>query len=197
MIEVCLLTFLAKDSATAENTHTHTTQDTCITATACSIFHVLYRTTQTTKSLMTLLFYWHSQKICKFLNTSENLLTHVELLPYSGKLSREKTFRELVKIQFSQRKLSRIARFCRAKGCHTPNFMKKTFAYSPKLRNSRKFSPSKVFCYMVWQDKSTFRRGRRMYHSALPLWVCLAAPSWHYPAMAWVWLRIWAHLGQD
>ena len=33
---------------------------------------------------------------------------------------------------FRGRKLSRIARFCCAKGRHTPNFTEKTFAYSHK-----------------------------------------------------------------
>ena len=50
-------------------------------------------------------------------------------LPYSGKLSRES---ELVKIRFLRRKLSRTARFCRAKGCHAPNFAEKTFVCSHK-----------------------------------------------------------------
>ena len=35
---------------------------------------------------------------------------------------------------------------CAAKGCHTPNFMEKTFAIATKLRNLRKFLPSKVSC---------------------------------------------------
>ena len=51
-------------------------------------------------------------------------------VPYSGKLSREKTFVNWWKIWFSRRKLSCIA---------------------TKLRNSHKFSPSKVFRYTVLQ----------------------------------------------
>ena len=35
-------------------------------------------------------------------------------------------------MQFSQIKLLRIARFCRAKGHHAPNFVEKTFTYSHK-----------------------------------------------------------------
>ena len=45
---------------------------------------------------------------------------------------RGRNFRELVKIRFSGRKLSRIAHFCSGKGCHGPNFVEKTFAYSHK-----------------------------------------------------------------
>ena len=40
----------------------------------------------------------------------------------SGKLSGEKTFANWWKIRFSRRKLSRIARFCCAKGRHAPKF---------------------------------------------------------------------------
>ena len=53
-------------------------------------------------------------------------------MPYSGKLSRKKTFAKWWKIQFSRRKLSRIARFYHAKGRHAPNFEEKTFVYSHK-----------------------------------------------------------------
>ena len=49
-------------------------------------------------------------------------------------------------IWFLRRKLSRIAPLCHAKGHHAPNFLEKT---ATKTRNSRKFSPSKVTCYMV------------------------------------------------
>ena len=57
-----------------------------------------------------------------------------------------------IAVNFRGRKLSRIARFCHAKGRHAPNFVEKTFAYiyiSTKPRNSQKFSPSKVFRYTV------------------------------------------------
>ena len=63
---------------------------------------------------------------------------------------RGENFRELVKIRFSRRKLSQIARFCLAEGRHAPNFAEKTFAYSHNPRNPRKFSPSKVFRYTVY-----------------------------------------------
>ena len=55
------------------------------------------------------------------------------ILPYTGKLSRE-----LVKIWFSWRKLSRIARFCSTKGRHALNFAEKTFAYSHKTEKFTK-----------------------------------------------------------
>ena len=67
---------------------------------------------------------------------------------YSGKLSREKTFTQLVKIR-SLRKFSWIARFCSSKGHHSPNFVKKPSCIVTKPRNLRKFSPSKVFRYTV------------------------------------------------
>ena len=55
-------------------------------------------------------------------------------------------FHELVKIRFSRIKLSRIARFCRAKGRHAPNFVERKLSRTAtKPRNSQKFSPSKVF----------------------------------------------------
>ena len=56
-------------------------------------------------------------------------------LPYSGKISREKTS------QISE-KHSRIAHFCRAKGCHIPNFLQR------KLMNSQKNAKfTKVFSF--------------------------------------------------
>ena len=59
----------------------------------------------------------------------------VHWIPYSRKLSREKTFANWWKNQknrFSQRKLSRIARLCRAKDATPPNFAEKTFTNSHK-----------------------------------------------------------------
>ena len=68
---------------------------------------------------------------------------------YSGKLSREKNSWIGEKIQFSRRKLSRIACFCCAKGRHTPNFVKKTLVYS---HNTAEFA--KVFHYTVFASCS-------------------------------------------
>ena len=70
---------------------------------------------------------------------------------YSGKLSREKTFTNWWKVHFLRRKLSQIAHFTVPKDATPPNFMEKTVTNSHKfkLRNSRKFSPSKVSRYMV------------------------------------------------
>ena len=59
-------------------------------------------------------------------------------------------FDELVKIRFSRRKLSRIARFCRAKGRHAPNFAEKTFAYSHKTAKFAKvFSLESFLLYGI------------------------------------------------
>ena len=72
-------------------------------------------------------------------------------LPYSGKLSWEKT--NLWKIQFSWRKLSRIACFCHAKGCHAPNFAEKTFAHSHKTIRKSFLSwkfPILRYCRSTW-----------------------------------------------
>ena len=63
-------------------------------------------------------------------------------------------FRELVKIRFSRRKLSRIAHFSSAKGRYAPNFAEKTFAYS---RKTAKFA--KVFSlesFPLYGNRSIF-----------------------------------------
>ena len=73
---------------------------------------------------------------------SNRLLT---CLPYSGKLSREKTFANWWKIWFSQWKLSQIVRFCHTKECHAPKFHEKP----QKLQNLWKFLPQK-FPPSVW-----------------------------------------------
>ena len=48
-------------------------------------------------------------------------------IPYSRKLLREKTFQIGKKIRFSWRKLSRIVRFCHAKGHHASKFRGENF----------------------------------------------------------------------
>ena len=59
-------------------------------------------------------------------------------------------FCKLVKIRFSRRKLSQIARFCSAKGCHAPNFAEKTLAYSHKTAKFAKvFSPESFPLYGI------------------------------------------------
>ena len=68
-----------------------------------------------------------------------NVLCKQKVLPYSGKLSIEKTFANWWKIRFSRRKPSG---FCRA----TTNFAEKTFVNSHKTAKfARKFSTSKFF----------------------------------------------------
>ena len=70
-------------------------------------------------------------------------------IPYSGELLREKTFANWWKIWFSRWKLSQIARFYCAKGCHAPKFYRENLCKYPQNWNSRKFSPSKVSHYTV------------------------------------------------
>ena len=66
-------------------------------------------------------------------------------------------FRELVKIRFSRRKHLRIARFCLAKGCHTPKFVEKTFAYSHKTAKFTKvFSLKSFLLYGTCPEHSTY-----------------------------------------
>ena len=58
-------------------------------------------------------------------------------IPYSGKLSREKTFADWRKIRFSRRKLMWIARFCCAKGYHVPQISwRKLLRIATKPSNS-------------------------------------------------------------
>ena len=75
-------------------------------------------------------------------------------IPYSRKLSREKTFCNWWKIRFSWRKLLRIARFCFAKRCHAPNFAEKTFAYSHKTAKFVKvFSLESFYTVFIMEKK--------------------------------------------
>ena len=53
-------------------------------------------------------------------------------IPYSRELLREKTFVNWWKIWFSRRKLSQIACFYRAKGCHAPKFYRENFCKYPQ-----------------------------------------------------------------
>ena len=96
-----------------------------------------------------------------------NILHTGQELPYSGKLSREKTFADWQKIRFSRRKLSWIACLCRAKECHAPNFTEKTFANSHKTTKFAKvfslesfplyssFSPADVRCSLFISTHSS------------------------------------------
>ena len=70
-------------------------------------------------------------------------------LLYSGKLSREKTFSNWWKIQFSRRKISQIAHFVAPKVPHPQILWRKLSQIATKLWNSRKFSPLKVSRYTV------------------------------------------------
>ena len=73
-----------------------------------------------------------------------------KLIPYSRKLSKEKTFANWWTMQFLLRKFSRIARFCHAKGHHTPNFAEKNFVYSHKTAKFTKvFSLESFLLYDV------------------------------------------------
>ena len=70
------------------------------------------------------------------------VIEHTSEIPYSGKLSREKTFANWWKIQFSQRKLLWIACFYRAACQRTPRpqiSQRKLSRIATKSRNLRKF----------------------------------------------------------
>ena len=90
------------------------------------------------------------------------------LVPYSGKLSREKSFVIWWKIWFSRRKLSQIARFRCAKGRHGSNFLysHKTAKFAkvspppPPPPPPRKFSAIRYIRPVCTHDHSPFREGR-------------------------------------
>ena len=70
-------------------------------------------------------------------------------IPYSGKLSREKTFARIG--DFRGENYRGLLVFAAPKDATPSNFAEKTFArIATKPRNSRKFSPSKVSRYMVF-----------------------------------------------
>ena len=72
------------------------------------------------------------------------------LLPYSGKLSREKTFVDWWKYDFRGENFRRLLAFAVPKDA-TPQISQRKFSrIATKPKKSRKFSPSKVFCYMVF-----------------------------------------------
>ena len=64
-----------------------------------------------------------------------------KLLPYSGKLSREKTF---AKNTILAEKISWIDHFCRSKGASPPILQRKLSRIATKTQNLQKFSPLKV-----------------------------------------------------
>ena len=72
---------------------------------------------------------------------------HVKMnkLPYSGKLSHEKTFANLWKIRFSRRELSWIGCWCHKKMPLPQILQRKIPLMATKSWNSWNFSPSKVF----------------------------------------------------
>ena len=74
---------------------------------------------------------WHNSGTINF---RPNLPTGIKWgrlqLPYSGKLSREKTFANWWKIRFLRRKLSWIVTFAAPKDATPPNIMEKTFINS-------------------------------------------------------------------
>ena len=56
--------------------------------------------------------------------SAQNLMPTLSCVPYSGKFSKGENFCRLLKIQFLQKKISWIARFCRAKRRLPPKFAK-------------------------------------------------------------------------
>ena len=95
------------------------------------------------------------------LETKIIVLISEVFVPYSGKLSREKTFVNWRKIWFLRKKLSLIACFCCAKEHHAPNFTK---WITTKLWNLWNFSPSKVSCYLVIQEENNMWQSRAEFH---------------------------------
>ena len=82
----------------------------------------------------------------KKMNVSHESLT----IPYSWKLSREKTFANWRKRRFSRKKLSRIARWCRRQNTPClPISRRKLSRIATKPQNSQTFSPSKVSLYAI------------------------------------------------
>ena len=80
------------------------------------------------------------------------VIEHTSEIPYSGKLSREKTFANWWKIQFSRRKLSWITCFYHAACQRMPHpkiSLRKLLRIATKSQNLGKFSPSKVSHYTV------------------------------------------------
>ena len=91
----------------------------------------------------------------KHSNPPTLLKLYLSWVPYSGKLSREKTFANWWKIHFSRRKRSRIAPFSCANGCHAPKFRRDNFheqSQNHEIRESflpRKF-PTIRYASDVW-----------------------------------------------
>ena len=131
-----------------------------------NLIEILQNTMSEAKDMFVQLTNSRNESQMKWINNMEanswvklwwaSLLTekHGCKLPYSGKLLREKTFANWRKIRFSRRKLSQIAQFCCAKGCHAPNFAEETFVYSHKTAKFakksfllRKFSAIRYVCY--------------------------------------------------
>ena len=70
----------------------------------------------------------------------------------------EKTFAKWWKYDFRGENLhGLLVFFCRAKGCHAPNFAEKTFAYSNKTVKFVKVSPSKGFRYRVFDPLQSLK----------------------------------------
>ena len=64
--------------------------------------------------------------------STSNIWCILDIIPYSRKLLRKKTFTNWWNLRFSQRKRSQIAHFSHAKGHHAPKFHGETFTSSHK-----------------------------------------------------------------
>ena len=97
------------------------------------------------------------------------------LLPYSGKLSREKTFANWLKYDFRGENFRRLLAFAVPKDA-TPQISQRKFSrIATKPQKSRKFSPSKVFRYTV------FTPPKQLYTSHVALLIdCDQSPSLTY-----------------
>ena len=68
-----------------------------------------------------------------------------------GNFQWKKTFAKWWKYDFRGENLRGLLVFCRAKGCHAPNFAEKTFAYSNKtVKFMKVFSLKSSSLYSIW-----------------------------------------------
>ena len=109
-------------------------------------------------------------------------------IPYSGKLSREKTFVNWWKLWFFMKKnlLSQNTRFCYASGCYTSKFRRENFhKYPQKCENRGSFLPrqSKVSRYTVNQVNYVLLCVSQIWWCHMP---CLAS---HSHAIKFPWSR--------
>ena len=133
------------------------------------------------------------------------LVTHVpvdtfkgwysSVVPYSGKLPREKTFANWWKIRVSWRKLSRIARLCCTKDDMPSNFAEKTFANSHKnVKFAKVFSLESFLLYGIYEQETHWGHSEEIIffcHSSFSFYILLhwnkyitSIPGSHRPTLS-------------